>query len=853
MRIGNVKHWKLLPFLGILLFALALWVLQRELRTVHYIDVVREVQQLPAFRVALALVLAAFGYLVLTGYDATAVQYVRQTLPYRRTALVSFIGYAVSQSVGGFLLSGGSVRMRLYSLWGFSTTEITKVVAFCALTFWLGLLSAGGGCLLLGPLLFPPDFPVSRTTLRLLGGGFLFVVAAYVSSCAIRRNPLRVKDWEIPLPSLRIALAQVILGSLDWCLSAGVLYVLLPSGGDLPFFAFLSPYLIAQVTGLVSTVPGGAGVFEATLLLLLSARVGRGSLIGAMLVYRVVYYLLPLALATLAIGTYEAFERKASVLRAAYISGAWTNRIAPTVLAFTTFAGGVVLLFSGAIPVESSRLDWLGDILPLPVLELSHFLGSLAGVGLLFLARGIQQRLDSAYFLSAGILSAGVVLSLVKGLDYKEAVALSVMLLVLLPCRRHFYRKTSLVSERFTPEWTAMIVLALLSTVWLGFFSYKYVAYSQELWWKFVFHGDASRFLRATAGASGLAMILALAKLLHPAPPPPEIPGEEELEKALEIVLRSRHSNARLGLVGDKAFLFSDTGRSFLMYGVQGRSWVALGDPVGPLEEHAELAWRFHERCDRHSGWTVFYEVRAEHLPLYLDLGLTPLKLGEEARVRLETFSLEGSTRKGLRYVDRRLHKEGVTFEVIPAMDVKPLLPELKEVSDAWLKEKHTREKGFSIGYFNDGYLRRFPVGVVRKGGRIVAFSNILEGFDQEEISVDLMRYLPGSIHGVMDFLFLQLMLWGKRKRYQWFNLGMAPLSGMGDQALTPLWNRVGAFLYRHGEQFYNFQGVRQYKEKFDPVWEPMYLASPAGIALPRILTGIGILISRGVKGMVGK
>jgi phosphatidylglycerol lysyltransferase len=849
----TLKPLKLIPFLGVLLFGLALWVLHRELKTVHYIDVAREIRALPPLRVILSLALAALGYLALTGYDAAGVRYIGHALPYSRTALVSFISYAVSQNVGGSLVSGGSVRLRLYSQWGFSTVDITKVVAFCALTFWVGFFSVGGGYLLLGSLRLPSGFPVSPVVLRILGAVFLAVVAAYLSACAFRRAPLRMKDWEIPLPSLRIALAQVIIGSLDWILSAGVLYVLLPPGGGLSFSEFLSPYLVAQATGLVSQVPGGVGVFETVLLLLLSPRVGRGPMIGAMLVYRAIYYLLPLALAAAAIGFYEAIQRKEAVLRAAHVTGAWSSRITPTVLAFTTFVGGGILLFSGAIPEETSRLAWLADFLPLPVMELSHFLGSLVGVGLLFLARGIQQRLDSAYFLSVGLLSTGIILSLAKGLDYEEAIFLSVMLLVLLPCRRHFYRKTSLVSERFTSDWISMIFLVLLAMAWLGVFSYKHVEYSRELWWKFVLHGNAPRFLRATAGASGAALILALAKLLHPVPRSPEIPGEEELEKAFGIARKSRHTNANLGLLGDKALLFSDSGKSFLMYGVQGRSWVALGDPVGPSEEHSELAWRFHERCDRHDGWTVFYEVRAESLPLYLDLGLTPLKLGEEARVPLEKFSLEGSSRKNLRYVERKLAKEGVAFEVVPAKDVGPFLSELKAVSDAWLKEKNTREKGFSIGYFDDGYLRRFPLGTVRRDGRIVAFANILEGFGKEEISIDLMRHLPGSPHGTMDFMFLQLMLWGKQEGYRWFDLGMAPLSGMGEQDLAPLWNQVGAFLFRHGEQFYNFRGVRQYKEKFDPVWEPKYLASPAGIALPRILASIGILVSRGIRGVVGK
>jgi phosphatidylglycerol lysyltransferase len=96
-------------------------------------------------------------------------------------------------------------------------------------------------------------------------------------------------------------------------------------------------------------------------------------------------------------------------------------------------------------------------------------------------------------------------------------------------------------------------------------------------------------------------------------------------------------------------------------------------------------------------------------------------------------------------------------------------------------------------------------------------------------------------------------MLWGKQQGYRWFNLGMAPMSGFEDRALAPLWSRVGSFLFRHGEHFYNFQGLRQYKEKFDSTWEPRYLASPGGLALPRIVTNVASLISGGLKGVVTK
>ena len=115
------------------------------------------------------------------------------------------------------------------------------------------------------------------------------------------------------------------------------------------------------------------------------------------------------------------------------------------------------------------------------------------------------------------------------------------------------------------------------------------------------------------------------------------------------------------------------------------------------------------------------------------------------------------------------------------------------------------------------------------------------------------MRHLPEAPNGIMDYLFLHLMLWGKNEGYRWFNLGMAPFSGMEARALAPLWNRLGAFLFRHGEHFYNFQGLRQYKQKFDPEWEPRYLVSPGGRALPVILTNIAALISGGIKGVVAK
>jgi len=359
--------------------------------------------------------------------------------------------------------------------------------------------------------------------------------------------------------------------------------------------------------------------------------------------------------------------------------------------------------------------------------------------------------------------------------------------------------------------------------------------------------------LRAMIGVLGALMLFSLSRKLRHAVADPELPTSRQLDIAGQIAADSPDTIANLALLGDKSLLFSETGRSMIMYGVAGRSWIALGDPLGPEGERADLAWRFRESADEHGGWPVFYEVSARNLPIYIDLGLTLFKLGEEAIITLDDFSLEGGGRKALRRTRKDAVKAGATFEVIPPEDTHTFLPGLRQISDEWLASKRTKEKGFSLGRFDERYLKTFPVALIRVGDAVVAFANVWVGADHAEISVDLMRYTAVAPPGVMEFLLIELMLWGKENGYQRFNLGMAPLSGIENRSLAPLWNRVGALLFSRGEPFYNFQGLRQYKEKFDPIWEPRYLASPGGLVLPRILTNVASLISGGLTGVVSK
>ena len=376
-----------------------------------------------------------------------------------------------------------------------------------------------------------------------------------------------------------------------------------------------------------------------------------------------------------------------------------------------------------------------------------------------------------------------------------------------------------------------LIAIVLLCSIWLGLFAYKHVDYSHDLWWHFTFRGNAPRFLRGTAGAVVLIFLYAVARLLVPARPRPTPLNQETLARIREIVRAAPKTYAHLALLGDKQFLLSDSRDAFLMYGVENRSWVAMGDPVGPPEQWEDLTWKFIELCDRYHGQTAFYQIDGQTLDLYTNLGMTFLKLGEEAHVPLTRGegvsplrvagilpALRGqgspnavlsrlgthdtldtkeqgrdslATKQGWQHSHDKIAQENYTFRIVPPEHVPDVLDSLKRVSDAWLQEKNTREKGFALGFFDPAYISQCPVAVVRgpqtrtdasgnpgNDGGIVAFANLWQGAGKQELSLDLMRYLPSCPEGMMDFFLVELMLWGRQEGYQWFNLGMAPLSG---------------------------------------------------------------------------
>ena len=528
--------------------------------------------------------------------------------------------------------------------------------------------------------------------------------------------------------------------------------------------------------------------------------------------------------------------------------------IAPTLAAILTASAGVMLLASGATPSEPTRFLLLLAFAPDLLIEISHFFSSILGLVLLLLAFGLRARLGAAWWAALIVLAASAILAIFKGLNWEETAMLSACFLAILPFHDAFPRKAALTKMEITPGWLLSAGAAIAGAGLLGWWSFHHTEFADKSWIKVLQdHDEAARAIRSSVAAAIVLLAVGVWRLIATAATPPVVDDTDpDFDRVRAILAKAEDAepSANLALLGDKRFLFSASGDSFLMFGVRGRSWIALGPPVGKTEERMELFWRFRELADAHAARVGFYGLGPDDLPDTVDLGLAIQKTGESAAVPLDAFSLVGRRREVLRRNWRKAGEGGAAFEVLPVGAAVGVMDELKAISDAWLSHHAGGEKSFSMGGFDPRYVAEFPVAVVRSEDKIVAFATLWLTVSRTAFSMDLMRYSDEAPKNVMDYLFVELLQWGKDEGYQAFEFGIAPLAGLQDRPLAPIMSRVGRLLYERGEEIYNFQGVRRYKDKYDPVWQPRYIAAPQKWAIPFLLADIGLLSSGGVSGL---
>lgn len=843
-----------------ILFFLALGALRRELRMNRLDQVLEYFQGIPASQFLLALLFSFGSYFALSLYDLLGLKHIKKQLAYWRAALTSFVSYSFSHNVGAAPITGGGIRYRFYSSWGLTAGESASVLLICGMTFWVGFLTMGAFFFFLKPPDLPPfelppahfffgsfqfDSTVFSGMVFWIGVFCLIAITTYLLSALFVRGTLRIAKWHFPSPSLPVAVGQMAAGCLDWTCSGAALYLLLPHS-TLTFPSFMTIYLSAQIIGFLSQVPGGLGVLDVVILETLKPSIPDTSVAGALIAFRLCYYLIPflLGLATFAVA--EIIRNQEGFKRGLLILNRFAPDFAPHLFAWATFLSGAMLVVSNAFPEIPRRMVWLNEYISLGVMEGFHLAMGVVGAMLMVTARGLQQRLGSAYWMGLLFLGLGVLGTLFKGFDYKQSLTLLVLFGALLPCGLYFTRRNSLFQQRFPPLWVTAILFVLLGSIWVGIFNYRHEDYDPALWTLFDLDEDSARFLRSSSAAALTLMVFSIVALLSPTQPETDTPGMGELNRALGILGRSSRAMARSALSGDKALFFNKKEDAFLMYAIEGKSWVVLGDPVGELREREDLAIRFRELCRRKKAWPLFFLVEPDHFQFYLDMGLSVMKVAEKARVPLEGFQVDKVPSTDLRHAHQRFKADSeFLFEVVPPGSFKALAPELTRVSEEWLRKTKSREKGFFTGFFQERYLNYLPLALIRQEGRLVAFASLWITADKEEAAVDLLRSGMEAPVGLDDFLLMEVMDWASRQGYRWFHLGTAPTLDMEGSPLESLREKIGEIL-SPGTSFHRLAEVRKEKDRFNPQWSTLYLAAPANLSLAAAFQDIQSLIALG-------
>ncbi|MFN6528963.1 phosphatidylglycerol lysyltransferase domain-containing protein [Nostoc sp. ChiSLP03a] len=525
--------------------------------------------------------------------------------------------------------------------------------------------------------------------------------------------------------------------------------------------------------------------------------------------------------------------------------------------AFLTGLVGVVNLLSAVTPNLYGRTQWLKEFLPFEIRASGHIFAALTGFILLTLATNLLRCKKIAWLLTIGLLIISIFSHLLKGLDYEESLLSGVLLLQLILMRDYFMAQSDRPS---IARGVRVLIGALLFTLAYGTIGFYLLdgKFSENFNWReaivqtlaMFFTEDnwglqpKSQFGEFFANSiyiiAASTITYAIVMLLQPVFWR-NLATTNERRRVKEIVEQYGCSSlAALTLLNDKSYYFSPSGNSVIAYVPKGRGAIALGDPIGPIEDRKETIIAFQQFCQRNDWYPGFYQTMPDDVELYKSLGFKVLKIGEEAIVDLKSFTLQGKAGKNFRPSISRLTKLGYQIDFYQPPIANDLLHRLKSVSDEWLKMVQGSEKQFSLGWFDEAYLRECEIAVVHNPeGEISAFANIIREYQLNEATIDLMRHRSSLENGTMDFLFISLLQHFKENGYDSFNFGLSALAGVGDNPESRRLEKVLRYLYEHLNRFYNFKGLHAYKDKFRPRWEPRYLVYPSLAALPDVVVAL--------------
>ncbi|AZB44001.1 bifunctional lysylphosphatidylglycerol flippase/synthetase MprF [Bacillus sp. FJAT-42376] len=839
---SSLVRWAkiLIPFIIILFIYIEG---KKEITQIDPSELLVQLKSLDPLQIVSMFLIGLVGVAALMVYDLVLIKKLKAALPWYSFLKISWIANTFNGVIGFGGLAGASLRGLLLKKHVSDSAKLLSSIVWLmpvmltgiSILAWLPLSSTG----YLAPLYH------SHPWIKWALWGMAFYLPAYLLVFFLFKN----KKELFPLDRWTV---WGIAGSLlEWLAAALVLWAIaLLTGTWIPFVSMLAVFVIASIAGIISLVPGGIGSFDLMLLVGLNhAGAENSEILIILLFYRVFYTLIPFCLGLLFTlpDAYsrtrimaDQFKKNKWVTRFSFIPNSLIPNLSFWALAVLIFLSGVLLLLSAATPGILERVKFAEKLLSEPVMNISHLLSVTAGISLILLSRTIQLKVKSAYILTYIVLVGGALFTFSKGLDYEESIFLIAILMLLRLSKNQFYRERLPLTWKASLFMIALTLGALLAYVLIGYLDQPFQRLSLPPAVRDVLIKTPGELVLTAAAGFILAILFNtigfsfLTKKEEPAK------NHDELLAFLEHT--KGNVLTHLALMGDKEYFWNKDHNVFMMYAVYSDKLVVLGDPIGAHESFSRAIMELREYADIRGLTPIFYQTEKDWLSLYHENGYQFFKLGEEAYVNLDEFTLTGKKKANLRAVKNKFEREGFVFTIAKPPFSDLFIEELEAVSFNWLRGR--KEKGFSLGFFDRDYIQQAPVAVLRNAaGTMMAFATIMPVYDSETISIDLMRHSSEVPSGTMDMIFISIILDMKEQGYKWFNLGMAPLSNVGQNKYAFWSERAAARIYKHGQYFYQFEGIRKYKEKFASRWEPKYLAFSGRSTLPVTMLQLSRLI----------
>lgn len=656
--------------------------------------------------------------------------------------------------------------------------------------------------------------------LTLLGGALYFPLIFFITA--------RKKEGILGGLSSKMRFSLLSISFFEWT-GVGVTFLITGKllGVHLSVFEIILLFIVSMVIGIVSMIPGGLGTFDLTMvngLRLLG--ISEELALAWILLYRVAYYFVPFLIGLIVFVRHMGarFNKRFDDMPKELMV-----ELAHKGLGFLLYFSGILLVLSATIPEAFSSLRWLQRISPWSEQFVAQSPKIILGFLMLASGRAIFEHVKRAYFATLSLFFVLFFYVWFQGHSWISNVFIIVMILLLNISKSELYREQLVISlENQFKDGLVIIGLVLLYLVvgawnWVpkihklkhvpGFFLFP----SEKLW--------MSGFFAVTFVV--LAMLIYF-KYLEGSKQKVGLSFIASVEKRVTYVLFHYGGNTESQLVylkDKKIFFFTDENgedTAFLQFSYFRDKAVVMGSPSGKVSDFSKLIKNFIEECDLLGYSPVFYEVTEEVTLILHEFGYSMIKMGEEGHVYLPNFSISGKKQRGNRATMNRMKKEEVHLEILQPPFHKSDLKRCREISEEWLGSR--RERGFSMGFFSEDYIKRAPLAVVKDANdKIIAFANVMPTYTEKMVSIDLMRYTKDAPQSVMDFLFISLFNHYKGEGIEIFNLGMAPLSNVGVSRKSFVQERIANLVYQFGSYFYAFQGVREYKNKYASHWRSRY------------------------------